>query len=62
VEWKSYDGAANAFDYTKEFVNYFDLTLPLELPKAYWVAALEVGENVPNEYEGMLIQNSRVLS
>lgn len=57
VEWKSYDGAGNVYEYTKGFVNYFDLTLPLELPKADWVVALEVGEHVPNEYEGMLIRN-----
>ena len=57
VEWKSYDGAGNVLDYTKGFVNYFDLTLPLELHKADWVVALEVGDHVPNQYEGMMIRN-----
>ena len=56
-EWNSYDGAGNVYEYTKGFVNYFDLTLPLELPKADWVVSLEVGEHVPNEFEGMLIRN-----
>jgi hypothetical protein len=54
VEWKAYDGAGNVFDYTKGFVNYFNLTVPLELPKDDWVVALEVGEHVPNKYEGKL--------
>lgn len=57
IEWNSYDGASNVYEYTKGFVNYFDLTLPLELPKADWVVNLEVGEHVPNEFEGMLICN-----
>lgn len=57
MEWNSYDGAGNVYEYTNGFVNYFDLTLPLELPKADWVVSLEVGEHVPNEYEGMLIRN-----
>jgi hypothetical protein len=57
IEWNSYDGAGNIYEYTKGFVNYFDLTLPLELPKADWVVNLEVGEHVPNEFEGMLIRN-----
>lgn len=57
VKWNSYDGAGNVVEYTKGYVTYVDLTLPLELPKADWVVALEVGEHVPNQYEGMLIRN-----
>ena len=33
-------------------VMFTNLTLPLELPKADWVVNLEVGEHVPNEFEG----------
>ena len=55
--WNAYDGAGNVEEYTKGFLKWFDLTLPLELPKADWVISLEVGEHVPNEFEGMLIRN-----
>ncbi len=51
--WDSYDGAGNVHEYTKGFVNYFDLTLPLELHKAVWMVSLEVGEHIPNEDEEM---------
>ena len=57
VEWNSYDGAGNTEEYTKGFVNFVDLTLPLDLPKADWVVSLEVGEHVPGKYEGMVIRN-----
>ena len=57
IKWNSYDGAGNVEEYTKGFLKWFDLTLPLELPKADWVISLEVGEHVPNEFEGMLIRN-----
>lgn len=57
VEWNAYDGAGNTYEYTKGFVNYFDLTLPLDLPKADWVLSLEVGEHIPSTHEGMVIRN-----
>ena len=45
-------------EYTQGFVEYFDLSMPLELPKADWVLSLEVGEHVPSNYEqAMLIRN-----
>ena len=57
LKWNSYDGAGNVYEYTKGFVNYCDLTFPLELPKADWVVSLEVGEHIPNKYERMVIRN-----
>jgi hypothetical protein len=57
VMWESYDGAGNTEEYTKGFVHFVDLTLPLELPKADWVVSLEVGEHVSGNYEGMVIRN-----
>ena len=29
----------------------------LDIPKADWAISLEVGENVPSNYEGMVIHN-----
>jgi len=57
LDYRAYDGAGNAVQYTKGFLKYFDLTYPLGLPKADWVLSLEVGEHVPSKYEGMLIRN-----
>mmetsp|Transcript_37655 Transcript_37655/g.76851 ORF Transcript_37655/g.76851 Transcript_37655/m.76851 type:complete len:347 (-) Transcript_37655:35-1075(-) len=57
LEYRAYDGAGNVEEYTRGFVSYFDMTLPLELPKADWVLSLEVGEHVPTRYEGMVIRN-----
>jgi len=57
ITWNSYDGAGNVQEYTQGFVDYFDLTLPLELPRSDWVLSLEVGEHVGSDYEAMLIRN-----
>lgn len=45
IAWNAYDGAGDIVEYTKGFVEYFDLTMPLELPRADWVISLEVGEH-----------------
>ena len=45
-DYRAYDGAGNIEEYTKGMVKYFDLTLPLALPKADFVLSLEVGEHV----------------
>ncbi|KAL7542223.1 hypothetical protein ACHAWF_007121 [Thalassiosira exigua] len=57
IVWNSYDGAGNVHEYTKGFVDFVDLTIPLELPKADWVVSLEVGEHVESKYEAMLVRN-----
>ena len=56
-DYRAYDGAGNVEEYTKGMVKYFDLTLPLALPKADFVMSLEVGEHVSSKNEGMLIRN-----
>ena len=38
IVWNSYGG--NLHEYTKVFVEYFDLSIPLELPKADWFLSL----------------------
>lgn len=55
--WRGYDGAGNVESVTNGFVSFFDLTIPLSLPRADWAMSLEVGEHVPNAHERMLIRN-----
>lgn len=57
VTYLAYDGAGNIGEFTNGFLQHFDLTMPLHLPKADWVMSLEVGEHVPSKYEGMMIRN-----
>ena len=57
LQYEAYDGAGDVEEYTKGFVKYFDLALPLALTKTDWVMSLEVGEHIPNMYEGMVIRN-----
>ncbi len=52
-----YDGAGDVEDYTHGYLSFFDLTIPLNLPKTDWILCLEVGEHVPYNYEGMMIRN-----
>ena len=56
-EFNAYDGAGNVHEYTKGFLRFFDLTLPLSLPRTDWVLSFEVGEHVPSAFEGMVIRN-----
>ena len=42
IRYAGYDGAGNVEYVTSEFVRWFDLSLPLSLPKADWVLSLEV--------------------
>lgn len=51
--WAGYDGAGDIEEYTRGYVSYFDLTLPLALPRADWVVSLEVAEHVPIAHEQM---------
>ncbi len=57
IDWRGYDGAGNVEDFTGGFVRFFDLTLPLSLPRADWVLSLEVGEHVPRQFEAMYLRN-----
>ena len=55
--WRGWDGAGNVEAYTHGFVKWFDLAMPLRLPRAEWVFSLEVGEHVPAASESMVIRN-----
>ena len=57
LRYAAYDGAGDILESTDGYVEFFDLTLPLALPKTDWVMSLEVGEHVPNMYEAMVIRN-----
>jgi len=57
IDWQGYDGAGNVEMYTKGFVRFFDLTLPLSLPRADWMLSLEVGEHMPSTWEMMYFRN-----
>ena len=57
INWRGYDGAGNVEQYTNGYVRFFDLTLPLSLPKADWVLSLEVGEHLPHDFEFMYLRN-----
>ena len=55
--WRGYDGAGNVEEWTNGMVRWFDLTVPLSLPRADWVLSLEVGEHIPSMHEAMLFRN-----
>ena len=57
IRYAGYDGAGNVEHVTSEFVRWFDLSLPLSLPKADWVLSLEVGEHLPAALEPAYIRN-----
>jgi hypothetical protein len=57
ITYRAYDGAGNIEEYTKGFVSFFDLSIPLVLPKSDWVLSWAVGEHVPSRFEGMVIRN-----
>ena len=57
VQWRGWDGAGDVVTYTGGAVSFFDLTLPLALPRADWVVSLEVGEHVPRSHELQFIRN-----
>lgn len=57
LEYYGYDGAGNVEEFTKNYVKFVDLTLPLNLKQTDWVISSEVGENIPHEYEARLIAN-----
>ena len=55
--YRGYDGAGDVEDYTFGYLQFFDLTIPLNLPVSDWVLSLEVGEHIPSQSEGMMIRN-----
>eukprot|EP00977_Amphora_coffeiformis_P020181 scaffold7995_cov173-Amphora_coffeaeformis.AAC.11 len=55
--YQAYDGAGDIEEATGNFVKYVDLSLNLNLPQEDWVLSLEVGEHVPNKFEGILLRN-----
>lgn len=57
ARWQGYDGAGDVKNFTRGFVSFVDLTIPLALPRADWVLSLEVGEHVPREHEMMVVRN-----
>ena len=57
VRWFGYDGAGNIEIWTNGFVRWFDLTIPLSLPRTDWVMSLEVAEHIPNSAEHMVLRN-----
>lgn len=57
LRYTAYDGAVNVVNYTNGFVQWTDLSLPLNLVTSEWVLSLEVGEHIPSKYEGFYIHN-----
>ena len=55
--WIGYDGAGNIEEVSNGFMHFFDLSLPLSLPRTDWVMSLEVGEHIPPEHEMMFLRN-----
>ena len=55
--WQGYDGAGNVESVTGGFVCYADMSMPLALRRADWAMAIEAGEHVPREHEGMFVRN-----
>lgn len=56
-QYRGYDGAGNIADVSDNFVGFFDLTIPLSLPRADWLLSLEVGEHIPSRLEEKVIRN-----
>ena len=42
LKYASFDGAGNVEEYTEGFVGFFDLAIPLAVPRADWILCLEV--------------------
>ena len=57
VRYRGYDGAGNVVERTGGFVKFFDLTMPLSLPRSDWLLSIEVGEHVPHEHEMTVVRN-----
>ena len=55
--YMGYDGAGNIEEVSKGFVRWYDLTIPLSLPRTDWLMSLEVGEHIPSRFEASVIRN-----
>jgi hypothetical protein len=59
ISYHGYDGAVNGESFTNDFINWIDLSVPIELPvTSYsWVISIEVGEHLPLEFEQTYLDN-----
>lgn len=57
TRYKGYDGAGNVEAWTRNAVSWFDLSIPLSLPRAHWVVSTEVGEHLPPHMEASYFRN-----
>ncbi|CAE7208714.1 GALS1 [Symbiodinium natans] len=57
LQYRGYDGAGNAEEFTKGFVRFADLSYPMKLAVSDWVISLEVGEHIPHEAEKEVVAN-----
>ena len=57
LKYHGYDGAGDIEEYTHGFVEFTDLTVPLELSVSDWVLSLETGEHIPSKFEGIVMRN-----
>jgi len=59
VKYTGVDGALNVVAFTKGFISWVDLTLPIphHFSRHDWVICLEVGEHVPHEYQEQVLDH-----
>ncbi len=58
IECDGYDGNPDTFFISDGVAKIADLSQPLDLGKTYdWVLSLEVGDNIPQEYEKTFLEN-----
>ena len=57
VQYRGYDGAENAEEYTNGFLQWADLSWETDIEPAQWVMSFEVGEHIDREFEGEFIRN-----
>lgn len=55
--YRGFDGASDVEEYTRGYIKYFDLSLPMNIPRSDWAMSLNVGEYTPSTVEGMVIRN-----
>merc|ERR1719440_1845312 len=57
LEYHGYDGAGDVEEFTNNYVQFTDLTQPLNLKRTDWVILSEVGEHIPHKFEQQVIAN-----
>lgn len=55
--YRGFDGASDVEDYTRGYIKFFDMSIPMNIPKSDWVMFLDVGQYAPLTLEGMIIRN-----